>query len=213
MERVTDQCIEILDSQLSQIRKLLQLEYEVGGTITLSDKYFQVTLKGDLDHPSIYNAEIHPFLSEHKVIDWHTHYNTIPNIDGLPLDAPRVIPSDTDILTLIKGSVWHKHPCISIVISQWGYFFMTVPTRMIQCLSQYSPEEVENICSNGIREKISKGAYRFFYDHSKNPLHDRVDQYIEYVKNIYEKTNKTYGLYCRMVFRDLTPRHPTCVIQ
>lgn len=212
MERVTDQCIDILDANTSYIKKILQLSYEVGGTVDLKDKCFQLTLKGDLKHPSIFNAEIHPFLPTEKIIDWHTHYNEIPSVDGLPPDAPRMIPSDTDILTVIRASIWHKHPCVSVVISKWGYFFMTVPTRMIQCLSKLSDEELEEVCSNGIREKLSKGAYRFFYDHSEHPIEDRVEKYIDCVKDIYKKSEKGYGLYCRMVFRNLTSKPSQCIL-
>jgi|688.fasta_scaffold299244_3 hypothetical protein len=212
MERVIDQCVAILDDHMDHIENLLQLNYEVGGTVKLHDKSFKVTLKGELDHPSIFNAEIHPFRSEDKIIDWHTHYNDIPNIDQLPPGAPRAIPSDTDIISVIRGSVWHKHPCVSVVVSRWGYFFMTVPTRMIRCLGKHSHKEVEEICDHKIREKIGKGAYQFFYDHAEEPLEDRVEKYIQCVEKIYNTSDKDYGLYCRMVFRDLSPKPVACVV-
>lgn len=202
--RITDQCTTLLDAHLDDLKDWLTLDHEVGGYIVLSENEFKLTVNGDKGYPMIQRMECFPFDPSIGKLDWHTHNNSIPNhIDGLPHGSERVIGSDTDILTLLQCSVAFGQPCVSVVISKCGYFFMTPMPDFVQHLCNKTKDELEKIYEKRIREDLGAVNYDFFFTRKEKSLEERIDRFIREMKKIYTESNRTYGILCRMVFRDL----------
>lgn len=208
--RITDQCTTLLDAHIEDLKHLLTLDHEVGGYIILSENVFELTVNGDKGYPTIQRMECFPFDPLVGKLDWHTHNNSISNhIDGLPSGSERVIASDTDILTLLQCSVAFGKQCVSVVISKRGYFFMIPSPDFVDYLCSKSKEELEKIYEKEIREELGVKNYDFFFKHRNKSLEIRMERFIDSMKQVY----KTYGIVCRMVFRNLSnPSKQDCQI-
>ncbi len=166
---------------------MLTLNYELGGYISLKNE-FVITTRSHVDTPLINVQHYHPKVGK---IDWHTHYRSIFPSDGLPVDAPRLIPSDTDIMSLIRASFRHKASCLSVILSQWGYFFF-FPTRKLFKLNNLET----------LKKELEYVNHDFFIKHANRSLQRRVNTYIKALRRL--------GMDGLMVYSvDMQPReHP-----
>ena len=70
----------LVESYNVLIQKYLQLNFEVGGLIDLSQdldlaKYFGVTIEGNPGSPVLESYQVYPFVfnDNARLINWHTH--------------------------------------------------------------------------------------------------------------------------------------------
>jgi hypothetical protein len=166
--------IDILDRYNSFIQKMLSLNYEIGGYISLSENTFAITARSDVDTPLL-KVRNYPYDPSIGKIDWHTHYKSIFPSDGLPVDAPRLIPSDTDIMSLTRTSFRYQVPCVSVVLSQWGYFFFA-PTEKLLRNKTLNLKKMLN--------EIEYTNHDFFMKHKNWSLERRVNAYIKALARI-----------------------------
>lgn len=201
MDVVINLAVHAFDQYLVSIKRMLALNYEIGGYLILhTGKMFHL-VKGSKDTPYIPHMEILPFYSLKPIINWHTHYNHISDaVDGLPKNSPRLIPSNTDIKTYIETSLKYKRPCVSVVLSKWGYFFIVIPDALINYLLESKDKDK---IINGIEQKIEEANGKYFIDEQDNMMEERVYNFIEAMKSVVENGNQVYGFHCRMFFRPL----------
>lgn len=194
---IVEETIKILDNHRVSLERILNNDYEVGGYVDVRNQKLYCTSKGNENQPTIDYSNLTPIHAEYPLVDWHSHHNGIPSsVDGLPEGAPRMIPSDTDLITLIRFSTEYKQPCLAVTISKWGYFFVKISESLLDCLITDGLDTHLGM----LEEKIKVLNREFFFDNAEYELEERTKRYNESMKNLLKKE---CGLYCHEVFRNL----------
>lgn len=194
---ILEETIKILDDHRVTLKRILSNDYEVGGYVDVRNQKLYCTSKGNENQPTIDYSNLTPINAEYPLVDWHSHHNGIPSsVDGLPEGSPRMIPSDTDLITLIRFSTEYKQPCLGVTISKWGYFFVEITKPLLECLITEGLDTHLGV----MEEKIKIANREFFFDNASDGLEEQIKKYIESMRNLLKKD---CGLSCHEVFRNL----------
>jgi hypothetical protein len=184
-----DQCTRIFDQERVVFDRYLQLPYEVGGYVYLAHRSADVSVHGELDYPGIDHLPVYPVHTYGGIVDWHTHHNSIPSsVDNLPPDAPRILPSDTDFMSLLRAAARKRKPCMSCVVSKWGYFYVLVTPAFLERAKRESCKKWRK----AVCVELGDATYRFF--HSRGCLRARANRFVEAMRPL--------GLACRMDWKN-----------
>lgn len=170
--------VQVFQKNKAYFKKFLTLPHEVGGEMNLATNEVTHTMTSD----GLILEDSPHFSESMGLISWHTHPSAVADLliqQGMitPFEG---IPSNSDITTALRASLYYEELSISVVVSKQGFCVYYPNAKLMNLLLGESEEERERIIKTTIEPNLGYIYAQVFMKPNDNP----VEVFIQEMKDL-----------------------------